>query len=145
MDAGADGCALSRRGFLKLAGVFLLLSFLPKALTPATFGRVLYRNFLASRIKSLFRTRESAEALGRRYLELYPEDAHTGKILSDFEKDHGWTSLEMASAGRREFERLVRDAIADDFRMRRTVSLESWVLSRTEARLCALTALGFRG
>ena len=45
-----------------------------------------------------------------------------------------------ASQPRAVMQTRLRDCITDDFREGRTVTVEGWVLSETEARLCALVA-----
>jgi hypothetical protein len=83
---------------------------------------------------------ESAAAVGREYLRLVPEERDAARlrqrILADCRETMG-----VGRPGRR-----LRAAVMArqriDFEAGRTVRIDGWVLSRTEARLCGLAALG---
>lgn len=47
----------------------------------------------------------------------------------------------LAAAGTREMSTLINDRIRQDFEAEQVVKVQGWVLSITEARLCALSAL----
>lgn len=89
----------------------------------------------------IFPRRESAVLIGREYLRLAPQEAHAKRLL-DLIGSPGppWA---MPSSGR------IQPAMAQwlyekqrgDFTQGRTVLIQGWMLSRTEARLCALISL----
>jgi hypothetical protein len=69
-------------------------------------------------------------AIGRVYLEVVPEEAGPHRLERLLLTDTG--STDRAA---------VQHCVRTDFRVGRTVCLDGWVLSVTEARLCALTCL----
>ena len=86
-------------------------------------------------LEGFFSDRESARAVGRVYLEATPAEASLATLLERLDcealsRDPGDARAELRARHRR------------DFREGRTVTLDGWLLSRTEARLCAVAALG---
>ena len=83
---------------------------------------------------------ESAAAVGREYLRLVPEERDGARLRQRILAD----CRETMGAGRPP--RRLRAAVVArqrlDFEAGRTVRIEGWVLSRTEARLCSLAVLG---
>ena len=82
---------------------------------------------------------ESAAAVGREYLRLVPEERDAARlrqlILADCRETPG------AGSPRRRLHDSVMARQRLDFEAGRTVRIDGWVLSRTEARLCGLAAL----
>ena len=77
----------------------------------------------------------SASAVGAAYLRRCPEHASRAVLLSFLQlPDKALTAEQIAVA----IERRIRS----DFECRRTLVLERWLLSRTEAAICGLIALG---
>jgi hypothetical protein len=77
----------------------------------------------------------SASAVGAAYLRRYPEHASRDVLLSFLQPpDEALTAEQIAVT----IERRIRS----DFECRRTLVLERWLLSRTEAAICGLIALG---
>ena len=84
--------------------------------------------------------RRSRRVIGRAYLAASQDTIDAGTLLCQLTPPAdasatGWTD---------NAERLrthVRSLIADDFEAGRTVQLHGWMLSETEARVCALIAL----
>jgi hypothetical protein len=82
--------------------------------------------------------RQAAEKVGRRYLAIAPSEANVGSLLEHLglaaspsdDGDEHRTHTRFAERRRREF------ANGD------TVVIDGWILARSEARLCALIALG---
>jgi len=89
-----------------------------------------------SRLAALFGSPSSARAIGRRYLTIRPEEASAAILVEAIVRDHP-----CAGTTERQLRDLMRRAIRDDFACGDTVTLDGWVLSVTEARLCALAAL----
>ena len=77
---------------------------------------------------SLFRDKQAAARLGRAYLEGRPS-----ADLASLE----WPSLPAGGALRRRVARQIRA----DFAAGRVVCVQGWLLSETEARICAMAAL----
>jgi len=105
------------------------------ALTPMT-------SRTASVLRSLLDTQHASAAhLGRAYLAMAPAEAETDKLIHAL--DIGIPDL--AAMTERGDQSVVRSALAGritrDFGEGLTTVLDGWVISRTEARLCALHAL----
>jgi hypothetical protein len=87
----------------------------------------------------LFSNHESACAVGREYLRLLPaREANAEQLLHLL---HGADGAQFTATNSAELRVLVREAQRSDFAEGRTVMVDGWILSRTEARLCALAAL----
>lgn len=89
-------------------------------------------------IEPLFSDPESARALGRRYLERFPERANFALLLghSGLTVRHGQPPQGMDWSIAAIDQRRKQDFLAGH-----TVILDGWMLARSEASLCALLAL----
>jgi len=88
-------------------------------------------------LAGLFREKAAALAVGRRYLEMYPNEAHPHFLLAAIlPKAPPKTEIAL----RTHFAHLRRR----DFETGRVVILGGWILSVTESRLCAVFALSPR-
>lgn len=82
----------------------------------------------------LFGDLDSAQSLGKRYLDLYPQEAQRALLLAaHIQSAQPRTSSELKKMLAREREL--------DFRTSRTVIIDGWLLARTEVEACALTIL----
>jgi hypothetical protein len=102
----------------------------------------LERSEPAVRLANLLDGRESARAVGFAYLRTLPRPEATALALVDalaLALPGGHRAL--ATAGKAELRELVAARTAADFGEDRTLRLRGWILSETEARLCALAAL----
>ena len=81
---------------------------------------------------------EALVAIGTRYLELVPEDRDIDRLVADLGLDLDGPGDPGAAAS--ELDEL-SERIAADFEAGRTVAVDGWQLSVTEARLTALIAL----
>lgn len=92
---------------------------------------------------ALFSNRESALAIGRRYLELVPKERDemllAAQVLRALRGTPGSEPDQDAVTGLSKA--AVSAAIRADFTKEQVVSLDGWLLARTEARICALIAL----
>jgi hypothetical protein len=78
---------------------------------------------------------QDACGLGRRYLQDCPDEAHPD-VLARLVTGKAWADgLPLAPAV---WKRAIAEGQAADFAAGRVVALEGWILSLTEARLCAL-------
>lgn len=129
---------MTRRTFLAAA-----------ALTAAGGGGVLYR--LTSSdfdpeleqtvdVASLFDELGPARRVGRTYLEDHPVEADERALVRLLEAEPGWRGVWEGSPAR--IAAVARRTIRLDYQNGRTVPVGGWILSRTEARLCALTTFG---
>ena len=86
--------------------------------------------------------RGSAEAVGRAYLTGHPLEADPQALLAGLRGDPLiGPALAATSRTGPPLDGAVAQSVRRDFLARRTVKVEGWVLSLTEARLCALTTL----
>lgn len=132
---------MSRRTFLiAAAGLGVSLAwrsvgswpFLPVSSSPS------------QRLAGLLTHAESARVVGREYLRTIPAEGSRAVLTTRIAArlPGGLETVETAS-DRRLRELLLRATLAD-FEHERTVVLDGWVLSQTEARLCALAAMAGR-
>jgi hypothetical protein len=82
------------------------------------------------------RSLESAAVVGREYLRDAPHERSRERLREDLDAAIGSGALSDADLRRR-----VSARIREDYAARDTVRVRGYVLSRTEARLCALAAL----
>jgi hypothetical protein len=87
---------------------------------------------LHGRLAVLFGHQASAQVIGTRYLQQHPRENNVQHLLE---------GIAARPASDRELVSALQQQIRQDFVEERVVKLEGWILSVTEARLCALTAL----
>ena len=97
------------------------------------FRRSAAEGALPARLAGLFRHPDSARAVGAAYLRQNPDEADAERLAALLGPDLG------ESEGPALASRLAARQRAD-FTTGRTVVVEGWVLSLTEARICALLA-----
>lgn len=92
-------------------------------------------------LEAVFDRPDSARRIGEAYLRLHPQEADAASLRSSLaaQKDGAAGPLEAMGAG--ELASWMRNRRRGDFRDRRTVAVDGWILSITEARLCALLFL----
>jgi len=83
-------------------------------------------------VAALFTSRHSAAAVGRAYLRQRQDRPSARQVLEELH-------LDAKSSG--QCITPLRERLRADFESGRVVSIEGWVLSDTEAKLCALAAL----
>jgi hypothetical protein len=89
-------------------------------------------------LKSMIADLESARRVGQVYLQKAPDEADRGRLLTRlFPELAPARHAKSPAAWRQSYAAKCRQDFADGH----TVRLDGWVLSRTEARLCALAAL----
>lgn len=126
----------SRRSLVRmLLGSFALLPMVSHAARATVPGE---SDLRSQALGNLFRHRSSAIAIGNAYLRGHPQERNLQDLLQAlFEGAPGPDVRGEPIAGRRYFEKKIRN----DFQAERTVTVEGWVLSLTEARLCAAITL----
>ncbi len=99
--------------------------------------------FVEQRLAGLFADIESAQAVGREYLDSVAGEADAAKGLAELVvRGLPGRYHTLREASDHELRGLLAQRISEDFKEHRTVGVSGWVLARTEARLCALSALG---
>lgn len=133
--------ATNRRRFLQLtlgAGFALALAPLRpwRALVEITTPP------LGVRLTGLLEHRRSARIVGREYLLRRTSDDGSARALVEAITSGLPGGRDAASAASRsELQELLAARVEKDFDDELTVNLRGWIVSRTEARLCALAAL----
>ena len=93
---------------------------------------------LASSLTNIFKDRSSARIIGALYLKIVPDEADIQQLLGCLCSDH--PELEaLAENSHAALSNRIRALQNEDFDRERVINLDGWILSRTEARLCALT------
>lgn len=129
---------ISRRKLLKQLAAAGLVTSLPAPFLASPVRDALRP--LASHLTAVFSHAASAAVIGRRYLALYREEADAAVLVARV-AGNARNYLRLADAAPGELRALLGRQQRQDFAAGRTVTLDGWILSRTEARLCALVAL----
>jgi hypothetical protein len=136
-----DEPVLSRRAALKFAVAAAMTMVVHAHLPALAVLQQAQQALLPSRLAGLLAHSESAKVIGSEYLRMYPQEADLNVLL-----DLLAAQLAVSDAGRfgiadeqlrERLDRMIRADFADD----RIVKLRGWVLSATEARVCALAVL----
>ena len=92
------------------------------------------------RLAGLLESTESAGAVGAEYLRVVPAentaDVLTARLIGGLPAERA--TLRRATDG--ELRQVLAVSAREDFLAGRTIELDGWVVSLTEARLCAITA-----
>lgn len=94
----------------------------------------------AARLAGIFTAPGSAAVIGREYLASVPHEADPALLVPLV--CPALPARDLAELPRHELYQMVTERHVGDFAQSRTVSVGGWILSRTEARVCALAALG---
>lgn len=136
-DGGIMNFAITRRRML------WLLVGLGGAAGLARIARVFPFNSRSSgSLEAFFDRPDSARRIGAAYLRLHPQEADAASLRRSFASAPGGAAGSLEAMGAGEFAGWIRDRRRGDFRDGRTVAVDGWILSITEARLCALLFLG---
>ena len=131
------GTVLTRRDFLRLLASLGAVLATRQLGVLNTLGRAVGRERLGARLLQLFRSPVSAAAIGRAYLQESPQDGDEPRLLRLIcSPGRRWRT-----ANTRQLRVLIAQQQVEDFKQGRLVRVDGWMLSETEARLCALAAL----
>ncbi len=126
-----------RRGFLAAllqAAILLGSGRLAAAMVSEPAAAKTRKSRAREGLAALFPDLAAARQVGRAYLEAYPSDADREKLLAVFD--------EVFSSPRPDrFRDKINARREHDFQRQDLAVVGGWVLSATEARLCALTVL----
>jgi hypothetical protein len=86
----------------------------------------------------------AARTIGEGYLKAHANEVHAGILVSAVLARLELDPEAMQAMSAADLRERIDAAISDDFAADDVVALDGWVLSRTEARLCALVALAPR-
>ncbi len=136
---------ISRRFFLRLAGWAGMLGIVRPTLLVADTRWAHPGVDLTSRLPGIFRNRRSAGVIGNEYLRGRHEEARVQALIDLICQSPPLSresSVEKYSKGPHAFP---GEQVRADFEHDRVVKVNGWILSETEARLCALAALSRSG
>ena len=137
----SDHRAFSRRQAIKFA-VAATVTVLVRAQLPGV--AVLQRaqaGLLPARLVALLAHPESARVIGGEYLLKYPEEADVDSLLEQIASRIVAGDVGLFNTPDHSLREQLDGIVRADFAVDRIVKLRGWVLSTTEARLCALAAL----
>ena len=133
-----DEPVLSRREVLKFA-VAAAVTVLIRAQLPGV--AVLQQALLPARLIALLTHSESANIIGGEYLRMYHQEANVDILLNQIASRLAVSDVGLFGTTDQQLRERLDGMIRADFAVDRVVKLRGWVLSATEARLCALAAL----
>lgn len=125
----------SRRRFLSVLaglGVIGLFNRLPWAQDS---------NQLPERLAQVYRHPQSAAVVGRAYLKSAPHEADAQTLTTLISVELGPDRQRLLTLDTNRLRSTLHNQVHEDFKNRRTVMVDGWILAQTEARLCALTAV----
>jgi len=94
-----------------------------------------------SRLARVFDHVESAAVVGQAYLEHKPGEANPRFLVDRICSGLGGRCRDGVELSKEKLRSILRESAQRDFEECRTVKVRGWILSETEARLCALVAL----
>ena len=129
----------SRRWFIKIA---TLLGMAGSGWTNISIGgeRSL-DDPLTWRLATFLKDTEGVNIIGQSYLEDFPEENDPYIIVRRIKMSHPVTTARLRTVKESDTGTLIADMVTEDFQKENIVNLNGWILSNTEARLCALTSL----
>jgi hypothetical protein len=92
----------------------------------------------AMRLRALVPAPGSAREIGRIYLAQYPAEDSIASLTRLILASMSLASGDVAALDHETLPAMVTSRVRADFEYRFTVDIDGWILSRTEARLCAL-------
>jgi hypothetical protein len=95
----------------------------------------------ARRLAGTLRHRDSAAVLGRLYLDTAPQEADAARLVTLIGAAKGPELPPVSTATDESLRASLEARIRNDFINGDTVAVNGWLLSITEARLCALVSL----
>ena len=132
---------ISRRGFLYGAFGILGVGIVnPKQ----SFGLVSQQfqvNPFLSCLIGLIGKSQSATLIGKEYLAMCPQEYDPNILIGQITRNSNRLYQEYRIGGDKKVHEHLRHQIREDFGNNQKIILHGWVLSRTEARICALTHL----
>jgi hypothetical protein len=135
------GTNITRRGFL--VGLVYLTSweFLQLSGKWNTLHAARKTDALAVKLADFQADKRSAKVVGLTYLRSVPSEAKVDLLVDYICSFNEGKRAELVKANKAKLKELLRRRQRDDFEHERVVNVRGWILSETECRLCALTAL----
>ena len=99
---------------------------------------------LVSKLNGLFTHPDSAAIVGEEYLRGMPKEADSDLLIDWIFSHHSEGRNYLCRSTLVDLKRFLRRQQSEDFENNRLLHVRGWILSETEVRLCALTALASR-
>lgn len=96
---------------------------------------------VAKKLYRFFPVKESAKVIGRKYLEGTPEEADIEVLVHSLCRHSAQDFQLLQTADSSKIKQIIREQHQKDFEFGRTLVVNGWILSETETRLCALSAM----
>ena len=132
---------MNRREFLALSLGGACAVFLQARRSRTATAGLPRQDPLHARLSGLLRHTDSARIVGREYLHRYPQEATVPGLLDLIAADGTGRQAALSRVADAELRALLDHEMRRDFSDEKVVQLQGWILSVTEARLCALMAL----
>jgi hypothetical protein len=132
---------VTRRSVISTFAVFGLVAIASTNRVLEAHSQQEIYGLVVAKLAGYYRDKKSASEIGMRYLEKVPEEAQIGKIASLICQPGTDDYKRLASANSAAVRSLISRWQREDFEHDRIVNVSGWLLSETEARLCALAAL----
>ena len=137
----SDNRVFSRREAIKFAVAAAVAVVVQSQLPGAVALQHTQQALLPTRLTALLAHTESAKVIGGEYLLKYPQEATVDTLLDQIASRIVATEVGLFSPSDQQLREQLDGVIRADFAADRIVKLRGWVLSATEARLCALAVL----
>jgi hypothetical protein len=131
----------TRRSFLSGLVYLVSFGFMQLVWTLDKPGITRNTNAVAWKLANFFVDKKSAKIVGLEYLRSAPSEANAGLLIDLICSSDGERHAEFAQADNYMLRELLQHQLRQDFEYDRVVNVRGWLLSETEARLCALVAL----
>jgi hypothetical protein len=131
----------TRRSFVHILVCLGFFTFFRPAYAFIKQGASRTSDPLASSLASFFTHKESAAIMGFEYLRYRPGEANIRLLVDLICACRPERHAELAQAETKKCRELLARQQRQDFEHNRVVKVHGWILSETEARLCALAAL----
>jgi hypothetical protein len=131
----------SRREAIKFAVAATVAVVVQSQLPGAAVLQRTQQALLPARLATLLAHSESAKVIGAEYLLKYPQEAHVDTLLDQIDARITSSDVGLFSTADQRLRKQLDGVVRADFAADRIVKLRGWVLSATEARLCALAVL----
>lgn len=132
---------ITRRVFLHIVvGLSSLGLTLPARILSSLVGQRAPES-LAANLAKVFAHKKSAALVGVEYLRSVPREADARMLVDLICSREAELRATLIKADLKALRELLRHQQRQDFEQGRIVKLQGWILSETEARLCALAAI----
>lgn len=132
---------ITRRKVLKKLIYFSGFMLLKPDLLLSELGKKSESNQILSKLTNFFQKKESAKLVGNEYLKLVPEEAEIGLLVNLLCNKNKKVYSNIQRENSEKVKEILLRQHQKDLEKGRIVILSGWILSETEARLCALIAM----